>query len=262
MIDIHNHLLIGIDDGPETDLEALDLLKQAVGQGITEIILTPHHYNHQYHTPRNVVMNRMEHLKGLIGAAGLTLNIYSGHEARLDSELIKDLKSKDTMTLNDSRYILVELSDADIPKNIEDMTFELQMEGFVPIIAHPERHTLFIDKKLLLHNLIEKGALVQVTAGTVCGNEGKVLKHKVLEMIEDYFVHFIASDAHHRERRPFMLRDAYQEIENNLGKNYVELLKNNAYSVLHNEEIMINAPRLDVKNEKNRDGFFRYFRGK
>lgn len=262
MIDLHNHLLVGVDDGPKTDVEAVKLLKQAFNQGIADIIVTPHHYDSHFITPSHVVHEKLEDLKNIVASEYLNINIYPGHEVRINPHLMNELRSKDTMTLNGSRYILIEVSEYDIQHRLDNVIFDLQMRGFIPIMAHPERYSVLAGKEGALYHLVEKGVLVQITASAICGVHGTYLKKVVLQMIKNHIVHFVASDAHHFKSRPFMLKEAYQEINKTLGKEYVERLKKNAYSVLKDEEINIKAPRLERKNEKYRSRFLRYFKGK
>lgn len=262
MIDIHNHLLVNVDDGPGSTVEAVDLLKQAAGQGITDVIVTPHYDEHRFMTPAEMVLEKISHLRDVIKHEQLDIKIHPGHEVRMSPELIEDLKQRHILTLNESRYLLIELSNADLPNYLENVMFDLQMEGYIPIIAHPERYLSFIEKKELLYRLVKKGMLIQITAGTVCGKEGKHLKNAVFKMMKDNLVHFVASDAHHRESRPFMLAEAYMEIERILGPDYAEELRKNAVSVLKDEEILIKAPRIEISNEKSRKNFLRYFKGK
>ena len=146
------------------------------------------------------------------------------------------------LSLNHSSYVLVEFSFTDVPNYAEKLFFDLQMKGYTPVIAHPERCRPLKDDPRKLYDFIEKGAIAQVTATSVAGKLGEGLQRASLKMIENNLIHIVGSDAHHAENRPFTLKEAYEVIEAELGASYVEYLKYNAEAILHNKEIKVKAP--------------------
>lgn len=262
MIDIHNHLLVGADDGPETEEDALELLKQAADNGITDIIVTPHQYSGDYLNPNSKIVPKMEQLRDMLNEHQLDINVYPGQEIRINGELINELKSGSNIALNDSRYVLVEFSFMDVPNYTENMFFELQLKGYTPLIAHPERCRPLMDNTDRLYQLIEKGAISQVTATSVAGSLGDGLQEKSLKLIESNLVHIVGSDAHDAGLRPFMLKEAYEVIEEKLGEAYVDRLKYNAEAILNNKEVKVKSPeRLESSNrsKKKRKKFLGLF---
>lgn len=242
MIDIHNHLLIGVDDGPQTDQDALDLLKQAEKNGITDVIVTPHHKSGNFINQKEQILSEMKILEEIIKAHHVNIKVHPGQEIRIYGDLVNDLEGGLNISLNHSNYVLVEFSFTEIPHYIEQLLFDLQMKGYTPIIAHPERYKFLQENPQRLYDFIEQGALAQVTAGAVVGRLGEGLKVKSIEMIKNYLIHIIGSDAHHSLNRPFLLKEAYAVIEEELGSSYVEYLQYNAKAILQNTEVKLKAP--------------------
>lgn len=250
MIDIHNHILINADDGPKSEEEALTLLLQAENAGITDIIMTPHHYSGDFENPGEKVMEMLSKLNKAAKRSNVHINLYPGQEIRINPNLLYELLSGKSITLNDSRYVLMEFSYLEIADYADQLIFDLQMNGFVPVIAHPERFASLINNLEELYKLVDKGVLIQITAGSVTGLFGNNLKALTLKMIRQNIVHVVASDAHDAVKRPFMLLEAYKVIETELGTSYVDYLKDNAKAILNNEEVTVMSPeRNDFKHE-------------
>ena len=250
MIDIHSHVLIRADDGPESEEEAVKLLLQAEAAGITDIIMTPHHYSGDFENPGEKVLEMLAVLNKAAESANISVRLYPGQEIRINPNLLYQLLSGTSITLNNSRYVLIEFSYIEIAEYTDQLIFDLQMNGFVPVVAHPERCTPLMDNIDELYKLVDKGVITQVTAGSVTGLFGSNLKARTLKMIEQNLVHVIASDAHHSATRPFMLFEAYEVIEMELGKFYMDYLKKNAEAILNNEEVTVKSPaRNDLKHE-------------
>src|SRR5699024_8246947 len=167
MIDIHNHLLISVDDGPQDKEEALALIKQAIDNGITDIIVTPHQYSGDFTNPKRKIMGKMEELNTFIKENDLNINIYPGKEIRINGELVQELDSDINIPLNGSQYVLIEFSFTELANYTEKLFFDLQMKGYIPLIAHPERCRPLMKEPERLYDLIEKGAIGQVTAMSV-----------------------------------------------------------------------------------------------
>ncbi|MHC0552879.1 tyrosine-protein phosphatase [Salinicoccus sp. CNSTN-B1] len=243
MIDVHNHILIDVDDGPQNEAEAVSLLKQAADSGITDIITTPHHHNRDFVTPRSKVLEKLDEINKVIQNHQLDIRVHPGQEIRVNGNMLEEFKSDINITLNESRYVLIELSFNEVPNYVEPLLYDLQMNGYTPLIAHPERCKPIIRKPEILFSLIEKGAISQVTAGSITGDLGENLKQTALKMIKNNLVHILASDAHHAELRPFRLKEAYEIIEEELGKEYTQLLQSNATSILLNKDVRVRQPK-------------------
>ena len=237
MIDIHNHLLINVDDGPRSKQETLDLLRQAESQGITDIICTPHHHSPAHITPSSTVFEKLSEVKSIIEENGINITVHPGQEIRINDDIIDELENGEALTLGNGKYILVEFSFTELKEDVEEVFQKLRALNLTTIIAHPERCEPLVRERYRLKKLIKDGAIAQVTAASVCGDLGKELQEVALEMIEDGDIHIVSSDAHHAEVRPFRLKQAYDVIEDRLGKNYVEKMQNQAEAVLVTEKV-------------------------
>ncbi|GGA98182.1 hypothetical protein ERX37_04530 [Macrococcus hajekii] len=247
MIDIHNHLLIGVDDGPKTEKDAINLLNQAQEQGITDILITPHHYSGDWLNSQSSVIENIKVIEKIISEHQINIKVYPGHEIRVNENVINELKSGYNMTLNHSKYVLIEFPFSDYPHFAEQLLYQLQLNGYIPLIAHPERCKPLIKHPEKLFSAIEKGAIAQVTSASVTGDLGENLKETSLRMIENNLVHIIGSDAHNAENRPFLLKEAYQVVEKELGEEYVDLLKYNAEAILNNKNVKVRpAKKMDT----------------
>src|SRR5699024_2829822 len=139
MIDIHNHLLINIDDGPTSKNEAQALLEQASAQGITDVFITPHHQVGNWYTPKQKVLEEIKILKAMIDYKNIHINDNHVQEIRINVLILEEIRDGITTTLTDTSYILVELPVAELPPFYESVIDELIVNGYTPIIAHPER---------------------------------------------------------------------------------------------------------------------------
>src|SRR5699024_4892383 len=172
MIDIHNHLLISADDGPSTEEEAIALLKQAKSNGVSQILVTPHHLSGDYYNEKDKILKDLETLKSLIFEENLEIEVYPGQEIRINGDLVNDLEKGVNLSLNHSRYVLIEFSFTEVPNYVDKLFFDLQLKGYTPVIAHPERCRPIKSNPDLLFNLVEKGVLAQITASSVAGALG------------------------------------------------------------------------------------------
>ncbi|MBW5447131.1 protein tyrosine phosphatase [Cohnella sp. CFH 77786] len=234
MIDIHCHLLPGLDDGAATPEESLALAKQAAEQGVTAVIATPHHRNGHDLQSATRVIETVEAANARIREAGLSLQVLPGLEIRVTKRLIDEWDAGELLTLASTRYMLIELSADSNPSELRELFHELKIRGLVPVIAHPERHPDFIVHPDRLAAMTECGALGQVTGHSLRGKFGPLVKRTALRMCRDGSIHLMASDAHHPERRGCDLKAAYQSAAEEIGKGFAESLKENADRLLHN----------------------------
>lgn len=242
MIDLHSHILPYIDDGAKNETESLDMLHQAVAEGISTIFATPHHQNGKYRNEKEDILSQTVRLNKIAQSNGLDIQIVGGQEVRLNGEIIQDFQAGKILPLGNSRYLLVELPSAHVPHYTERLFYELQLVGLIPIIAHPERNSQFLQHPEKIFQLIEKGALIQLTASSLIGHFGKKIKRFSWQLLKADAVHFVASDAHNLASRDFQMRDAFLLMEKKYGEDFVENLKDNAQKVLLNKSIYPPTP--------------------
>ncbi|GMK38200.1 tyrosine-protein phosphatase YwqE [Paenibacillus sp. CCS19] len=240
MIDIHNHILPGIDDGPRNWEEALELARNAVANGITTVIATPHHAHEQYHNPAEGILSLVEQMNERLILAAIPLQVHSGQEIRIHQELLDSWeqgKRGGLLTLSGTKYMLIELPSGRVPEGTEELVYELTLKGITPIIAHPERNRELAADIGLLKRLIDCGAFAQVTAHSLIGIFGRGVEKTAWTMCRQGLIHFVASDAHHVTKRYFCLREAYQAIQEKMGAQTVNYYKRNAQLLLDNAPI-------------------------
>ena len=244
LVDLHNHVLPGVDDGPTTELEAIILIQNAANNGVTHIVTTPHHRNGRFDQNIIKIKNSIRTLNLLLQERNIPVTILPGMEVHLHGKLLEELESG-MLTLADShKYVLIEFPTHHIPQFTESIFYEMQLKGYIPVIAHAEKNTEIRRHPKKLLDLVNRGALVQVTAGSVTGANGKDLKIFALKLCQHQMVHFIASDAHNINKRPFLIQQAYQVIQNKLGKELVKYFQSNAHHVIDGVEFETFPPRL------------------
>ncbi|WP_409344175.1 tyrosine-protein phosphatase [Paenibacillus sp. MBLB4367] len=237
MIDIHSHILPGIDDGAQTLEESLEMARAAYADGIRTVIATPHHANGRYTNAAGNVTAAVASLNDALQTNGIDLQVLAGQEIRVYSKLVDDWHDQALLSLDRSSYILIEFPTAEVPKGIADLIHELRILGITPIIAHPERNQELLNKPDRLRELVELGALGQVTSHSITGLFGKKIQEISMQMCKSNLIHFVASDAHNMSNRGFGLSRAYETIEKALGFQYSEYYKENANSLITGEII-------------------------
>ena len=248
MIDIHSHILPGIDDGAQTEADSLKMARAAVKEGITTIVATPHHRNGKYDNERNNIIRWVETLNELIISEGIPLTVLPGQETRINGDMIPELENNIILPINNTKYVFVEFPSAHVPRYASQMLFDIQVAGYIPVIVHPERNQELIEHPNRLYEFVKKGALTQVTAASVEGKFGKNIQKFSRQIIESNLAHFIASDAHNTTTRGFVMNEAFQLIQNDYGDDYV-------YMYLENSELLIdnkNVNRVEPSNIKRK----------
>ncbi|PTE70613.1 capsular biosynthesis protein [Staphylococcus devriesei] len=255
MIDIHNHVLIDVDDGPKDEEEMLKLLKQGKDEGVTDIVVTPHHLSPAFDNEYSIVKEKLQQLLNLDKVKELGINLYPGQEIRISDQIIPQLEKGEAIGLNRSKYLLIEFPSGGVPHYTNRLFFELQSKGYVPIIAHPERNKEISQNLDVLFDLVNEGALSQLTSASLLGKHGKKIQKLSFQMIENNLVHFIASDAHHETNRPFFMNSLFKEKKLKGYEGKIKELINNAQVIIKNEEIKKKQPSQSY-NQKKLFGLF------
>ncbi|MEK8126911.1 CpsB/CapC family capsule biosynthesis tyrosine phosphatase [Paenibacillus filicis] len=244
MIDIHTHILPGIDDGAADEALAVQMAQAAQQEGIHTLIATPHHANGKYSNPGMHVRHDVDTLNRLLEAQGVAVKVLAGQEVRINRELLDDLQAGGTIGLHDTQYLLLELPTSDVPSYTEELIHELRIQHRIPIIAHPERNSVLAAHPDKLAHLIEAGALSQLTSHSVNGAFGRKLQKLCLDWCGQGLAQFVSSDAHNLGNRAFGLGQAYSLIGRECGRTMEEYLRDNAERLLEREEIpFLSAPQ-------------------
>jgi protein-tyrosine phosphatase len=221
MIDIHAHILPGLDDGAETIDEAVAMVRMAAASGTTDIVATPH-ANYEFTYEPDTVNQRIRELDQ---ACGHAIRIHGGCDFHLSAANILDaLEHPAKYTINGNGYLLVEFPDLVIAPTMEGVFSQLREVGMTPIVTHPERNPALQRQTARLAAWVDSGCLVQVTAQSFLGYFGKQAARFANELMERRLVHFVASDGHDPKHRPPVLRGAYELIAGKYGGGIAEAL--------------------------------------
>lgn len=205
MIDIHSHILPGIDDGAVSIEDSIAMLEELAGHGVTDVIATPHFMNETaYVSPRSVNKKVFTELKGKIKSLGIKINIYLGNEIYIDKDISRLIEDKKITTLSSSKYLLVELPLNGEFSNYEDYLGSLVNDGYQVILAHPERYSLFQEDYERVLRLHEKGVLYQCNLGSLTNKYGKSAKKLVKRLIKDDLIFAFGSDIHRPGRGEYL----------------------------------------------------------
>jgi len=196
MIDIHNHILPNMDDGASSWEISLKMCKQAHRDGIKTIVATPHTLNGIYENHPPAIEEKVKILNQKIKENNLPLQVLPGSEVHLSADIFERLKKQSIMTLNNTKYLLLEFPANQIPHQTEEILFRIQLMGITPILSHVERNLEFQRKPALLTNLIQKGALAQITAASLCGTFGSPTRKFTQKLLANDLIYCLATDAH------------------------------------------------------------------
>ena len=232
MIDIHHHCLPGVDDGPRDWDEAVALCRLAADDGIETIIATPHVLRGRW---QNESREALEQLAAeLQQRLGDSPRILLGSEYFFAHDIAEVLASgSGIIPLGASRYVLVEFASHGVPPFVEQPFYRVQLDGWTPVIAHPERNAAFQAKPEMLTSLVDHGARTQVTAASLVGDFGPEARQAAFDWIDAGIVHFVASDAHNTKKRPPRMTDAFAAVRAAAGEQVANgLFRDNPRSVM------------------------------
>lgn len=237
--DIHNHILFGVDDGADSLDISLEMLKCEFQQGVNKVILTPHYDKSVYKAEPEIVRAHYEQLKKKVKEILPEMELYLGNEIMLCNDMALKLDKGRIFPLADSRYALIEFYPSVQYSLMEKSLKELLNGGYIPIVAHCERYKCLrsafngIHAKNISH-LVEMGAYMQANVTSVLGRDSKF----VIKMIDNDYLHFMASDAHGLEKRGVHWDKCIKFLNKKYNRNYLEqLLVKNPEKVLKNEYI-------------------------
>jgi len=210
MIDLHNHILPGVDDGAQSLDDSCDMARALLTQGVSTVCCTPHSTDWATAGDASRIAERVADLQLTFTERGIELQLLAGSEAHLTTTLPEDVERGRVATLNSTKYLLLEFPYDSLPPRYEEVLFDLQLRGQRLIIAHPERIAPIADDPSILLELVRRGCLGQLTAMSLTGGFGSRIRAVSEIMLEHNLVHLIASDAHdaHAGGRLFALRKA------------------------------------------------------
>lgn len=239
MVDIHTHILYGVDDGAKNLEMSLDLLEEAEKAGFSKIIFTSHYMEEYFVVDAK---EREKTLAQIDNTKTVNVDLYLGNEIFLTENLMKLLREEKAVSLNKTQYVLFELPFNTKPINLMEIVFQMQSKDFIPILAHPERYSYFYQNPEIYSELVEKGVLLQVNFGSFIGQYGRRAKLMAEKLLKNNLVHFLATDVHIPNTLYPRIPEIVDYLNHLVGKKKVEqLTTTNPEKVIFGENIEIEA---------------------
>lgn len=222
-VDIHSHLLPGIDDGAKDLEDSISLILKMNSYGITNFITTPHILGDIYPNSSNLILNKLEEVRNELFRLGKTdIKINAAAEYMMDEQFQQRLKNNDILTLKDN-YVLVEMSFFNAPMNLHDVLFEIQLKGYKPVLAHPERYNFYHTNFDNYYKLKKAGCLFQLNLLSLTEHYGKNVKKVSQDLISKNLYDFVGTDTHHHNHLELLktigTKKIYEKVKNLLDNN-------------------------------------------
>ena len=240
MVDLHSHILYGIDDGSNDFEESINIIKNLKEIGFNSIILTSHYLEgSEYMCDNKKKKSLYKEIKKCLEENNIDINLYLGNEVYMNDHIHELVMDKKIYTINNSRYILIELPLYNELNNLDDYLFELKLKGYIPIIAHPERYEYYQDNYKELKSLKQSGVLFQSNYSSIAGKYGKECMKTMKYLLENELVDFLGTDVHSENTSLF---DNFDLIKNKIisysSKEYFEKISNNNALKVINDELI------------------------
>jgi protein-tyrosine phosphatase len=237
MIDLHCHIIPGVDDGPKDLKKALTMAQLAVADGVKVMVATPHSLNGVYANPRRDILEKGKILKEAFFEHQIPLILFFGADIHIHAQLLNQLESGEILPVNDGKYILLEIPAQSVPRTVKEVLFQLRVRGYFPVLTHPERNLVVQKNPDLVGEWTEHGAVIQITAQSLTGGFGTRACECAGRLLERGWVDVIASDGHSAKRRPPVLSQGVRKAAEIVGKEAALKMV-----TLHPELILRNLP--------------------
>ncbi len=226
ILDLHTHILPGVDDGAQTLEDSLQMLRNAAASQVAAVVATPHcnvvPYWENYDTPD--FRQKLLELRRRAAQEQIPVQIIAGAEVRVTEDLPLLLREKRVMSLNAGRYVLTEFLPWTVPEAFEDMLLRILEEGYIPLVAHPERYDAVAREPELVASWLQKGCHIQLTGGSLLGKYGPSARKAAQYLLRRDLVACVASDAHGVKHRTNFLMDVYDHLSLQYSKDYADAL--------------------------------------
>jgi protein-tyrosine phosphatase len=250
MVDIHHHLLWGLDDGAKDFETSVAMAKASAADGVTHVVCTPH-ANGKYPFDPAVNAKKAAELQARLDADGVKIKIGLGCDFHLSYDNIVEAKADPSkFSVNGLGYVMVELPDYGIPRGMGETFYELQLAGLTPVLTHPERNPTLQGDIKRLADWMRADVLIQVTGDSVTGKMGKAAEKMAHLLLSRRWVHFLATDAHNVSSRPPRLSEARDLVAKKYGSDYAEsLVQTNPMAVFEGIQFSPQAEPLGLYEE-------------
>lgn len=234
MIDFHSHILPAIDDGSKSIEDSIQILREAREAGFSKIISTSHYLEGYYEVEEEERKRLIQELKN----EDIGLELYVGSEIYITENMIDLLKEKKASSINNSKYVLFEIPMNNKTMLTKEIIYRLIENGYVPVLAHPERYSFIQQNPEELEELVDMGTLCQSNYGSIIGLYGKKTEKTVKKLLKNNLIHFLGSDVHRQEQIYNKIPKAIKKIKKIISEDkFIELSEINPQKVLNNEEI-------------------------
>ncbi len=236
MIDLHSHILPGVDDGSPDLATSLAMARMAVEDGIKVMACTPHFLPGLYNNDANDIRQRTAAFSQELASQGIPLRLVTGGDVHIRADMVSVLQGKRALTLNDTRYVLLEPPQIVMPLRLDTLISKMVEAGFIPVITHPERLSWIEQHAAILKPLVMAGAWMQITAGSLTGRFGKRPLYWAQRLLQTGLVHVMATDAHNLGSRPPRLAHAVALAAREVG-------------TLEAQNLVVNRPKFILDNQ-------------
>jgi protein-tyrosine phosphatase len=248
LVDLHTHILPGVDDGAATLEDSLAMARMALADGITTIVATPHRNAWTYHAELADAQRRLAEVQQACDREGLTVRLLLGGEAYIAPDLADQVRDGLALTINGGRYLLVEWPFDEYPIYTERAIFDLQLRGIVPVMAHAERYRAVQRDLHRLDPLVERGVPIQVTASSLLGEFGPVVQRTAEALLVHDLAHIIASDSHAVDRRAPVLSAGRAAAAALVGQDRARaLVEETPQAIVDDRTIELPAPKRSTR---------------
>ena len=239
MTDIHSHIIYDVDDGSSSIEESLELLKGLKSVGFTNVIMTPHYIEGtDYASLNNEKLEKLEVLRREVVNNNIDINLYLGNEVFINDHMVEGIQNGSIYTLNNTKYLLFEIPFHNRIISLSDIVYEIKLQGYIPILAHPERYFYFQDNYRLVDELKEEGLLFQANFASIVGYYGRGSQKLLKYMLKNEYVDFLGTDIHHihKSYTIYNFRKIEKEFNKIAGKEYYERILRNADNLVNKKE--------------------------
>lgn len=259
MIDIHSHILPSIDDGSKSIEETLKMIKQAIEDGTTDIVATPHYCIGYGEEPFTGVKEKVKELNKILCEKKLGIKVHYGQEVYYSNRLLEDLEEETIGTINDGRYLLIEFNMRELEEEVFDTLYELGIQNVVPVIAHPERYSYIQKHPSTINKFIDEGCLFQLNAGSIEGRHGSEAKKCAELLLKNGVYSFIGSDGHNIKNRLTGVSKGILEAQL-IDEGIEEVFKENGMKLLNNEKVEFQGSIIEKRKRKKKRGLFSFLK--
>lgn len=257
MFDLHGHYLPGLDDGAQNWEESLAMAKRAADDGIEGVVCTPHWMRGSFENGRPRILKALRQFKEKLKQHQVPLQVFPGAELRLDFDLLRWIREREVLTLNDmGRYVLIELPSEVLPRRLDHFFWNFQSLDMIVIISHPERNLALLKDPARLFRWAEMGILTQITASSLLGGFGPAIQRFACTLLEHRLTQFIATDTHGMHTRPPLLSAARKAAETVVGPELAHwLVDDYPKRIIAGETINPPEP-IPIKGQKSSSSFW------